>query len=82
MHRLVVRLSDALLFCRSYTTCRIIARARPQRPLTHTWEDVGWCTPSMRTTSIKFSFLPRDALCALRGIATLSRPYVRPSACP
>ena len=27
-------------------------------------------------------FLPRDALCALRGIATVSRHSVRPSVCP
>jgi len=26
-------------------------------------------------------FLPREALCALRGIATVTRPSVRPSVC-
>jgi len=44
-------------------------------PVSHSHSTVF--STSISTQNVQF--LPRDALCALRGIATVSRPSVRPS---
>jgi len=43
---------------------------------------VLFCLYTVSQKNTNADFLPHDALCALRGIATVSRPSVHPSVCP